>query len=115
MANRYEYKICHLLPTLPTQLLGLLICNTVNNFIFPIQKCIQLVGDNGGSSIVTNVIRSWGMLITEEAVHVCAQEGMGNLCSFLSILLGTQNCSKSSLNNNAKYNNVLWDIKHMCK
>ena len=73
MANRYEYKICHLLPTLPTQLLGLLICNTVNNFIFPIQKCIQLVGDNGGSSIVTNVIRSWGMLITEEAVHVWGQ------------------------------------------
>lgn len=58
---------------LPTQLLGLLICNTVNNFIFPIQKCIQLVGDNGGSSIVTNVIRSWGTLITEEAVHVWGQ------------------------------------------
>ena len=60
MANRYEYKICHLLLTLPTQLLRLLICDTVNNFIFPIQKCIQLVGANGGSSIVTNILRSLG-------------------------------------------------------
>ena len=59
--------------------------------------------------------QSGGAVVMEEAVHVCVQEGMGNLCTFLSILLGTQNCSKNSLNNNAKYNNVLWDIKHMCK
>ena len=88
MANRYEYKICHLLLTLPTQLLRLLICNTVNNFIFPIQKCIQLVGANGGSSIVTNILRSLGEADNGGGCAcVRAEEYMGNFYTFRSVLL----------------------------
>lgn len=46
MANRYEHKICHLLPTLPTQPLNLLTYNATHNYIFHTEKYIQILSDN---------------------------------------------------------------------
>lgn len=47
-----------------------------------------------GPSLVTNAPFLWVMLLTKETVHVLGQKLYANLCTFLSILLWTYNCSK---------------------